>query len=94
MPAVLLLQALFFCHFDGTPLTRYQFNAVLCKVLTFADVPSYRIRWHSFRIGSASVAATSGVLVDDIRNMGRWRSHAVKSYIRSIPVCSIAEPPC
>ena len=81
-----------FCHFDGTPLTRYQFNAVLRKVLNFAKVPCDHICGHSFRIGSASAAAASGVSIDHIRNMGRWRSNVVTTYIQSIPTCSLAEP--
>ena len=27
-----------FCHFDGSPLTRHQFNAVLRKALEFSDL--------------------------------------------------------
>ena len=50
-----------FCHFNGTPLTRFQFNAVLQKSLRFAQVPSDHIRAHSFRIGAASSAASAGI---------------------------------
>jgi hypothetical protein len=28
-----------FCHFDKTPLSRYQFNAVLKKALAYSNIP-------------------------------------------------------
>jgi hypothetical protein len=28
-----------FCHFDKTPLSRYQFNAVLKKALAYLNIP-------------------------------------------------------
>ncbi len=78
-----------FCHFDCTPLTRFQFNAVLQKSLKFAELPGERIRAHSFRIGAASSAVSRGVPMDQVRRMGRWRSNAVATYIRPIPSCEI-----
>ncbi len=80
-----------FCHFDGTPLTRFQFNAVLHKALRFAKVPGTQIRGHSFRIGAASLAVTMGVPMGEVQRMGRWRSDAVATYIRPIPVCAIPD---
>ena len=78
----------FFCHYDGSPLTRYQFNAVLKKVLQFANLDGERISGHSFRIGAASVAYGTGVPPEEIRAMGRWRSNAFSSYVRPVPICS------
>ncbi|XP_060569268.1 uncharacterized protein LOC132727718, partial [Ruditapes philippinarum] len=43
-----------FCHFDGSPLTSYQFNAVLKKAVKFIGLDNSKIRSHSFRIGLAS----------------------------------------
>ena len=41
-----------------------------------------RIKGHSFRIGAATTAASLGFTEDQIQRMGRWRSDAVKKYIR------------
>ena len=83
-----------FCHFDGTPLTRYQFNAVLRKVLSFTDTPEGRVKGHSFRIGAASTAASMGISVEQISSMGRWRSPAVTTYMRPVPTCSFLTTSC
>lgn len=82
-----LSQGSFFCHFDGRPLTKFQFNAVLRKVLRFSGLDELRVRAHSFRIGAATTAAAVGVRVSDIQSMGRWRSDAVHRYIRTATIC-------
>ena len=73
-----------FCHFDTSPLTKYQFNAVLKKALAFSGLGESHITSHSFRIGAATVAFERGVPQNVIQQMGRWRSDAVFSYIRPI----------
>ncbi|XP_038057145.1 uncharacterized protein LOC119728820 [Patiria miniata] len=78
-----------FCHFDGSPLTAYQFNAVLKKALTFCGKGDLHYRPHSFRIGAATTAYELGVPSTDIQQMGRWRSDAVLTYIRPMPVVTI-----
>lgn len=78
-----------FCHFGGTPLTRYQFNAVLQKALGFSGLGNLRIRAHSFRIGAATVAHSLGVPLEEIQRMGRWRSDAALTYIRPEAVCTL-----
>ena len=75
----------FFCHFDGSPLTQYQFHAVLRKVLVHLGLEGTRITSHSFRIGAASSASHLGVALDDVQSLGRWRSNAFLSYIRPLP---------
>lgn len=72
----------FFCHADGTPLTRYQFGAVLRKVLAFTGLKAAEYGTHSFRIGAATSAAIRGVSEEKIQDMGRWRSEAYRTYIR------------
>lgn len=71
-------------HFDSTPLTRYQFCAVLKKALAFCgeDMAGCHYRSHSFRIGGATEAAKKGVPEDAIKQWGRWTSNAFGSYIR------------
>jgi len=70
-----------FLHFDGSVLTRYQFNSVLQKALKFCDVTDH-IRYHSFRIVGATELARIGVPDSDIKSWGRWSSGAYLSYIR------------
>ena len=76
-----------FCHFDGSPLTRYQFSAVLRKILSFRGLHEYKYRYraHSFCIGAATAAFELGVPAVDIQRMGCWRSDAFFSYIRPAP---------
>ena len=68
-------------HFDGSYLTKFQFNAILRKTLQFCGVTD-RIRFHSFRIDRASELARKGVLDNDIQKWGRWASDAYSSYTR------------
>lgn len=70
-----------FVHFDGTNLTRYQFNSVLMKTLKFCNITEH-VRSHSFRIGGASELARRGVPDNEIKLWGRWNSNAYSSYIR------------
>ena len=70
-----------FVHFNCQPLTQYQFNAVLKRLLSLGGIEGV-IRSHSFRIGAATFWSQK-VSDDKIKEMGRWsqssRSH--KSYI-------------
>ncbi len=81
------LQGSFFCHFDGSPLTQFQFNAVLKQVLVFSGMGDAHIRAHSFRIGAATTAAAAGIPLTDIQAMGCWRSDAVLRYIQPGATC-------
>ena len=66
-------------HFNGNPLTRYQFSPILAKC---SNVLNGRFRSHPFRIGAAIEAALRGVPDDVIKQWGRWKSGAYASYIR------------
>lgn len=81
-----------FCHFDKSPLTRFQVQSVLRKSLLILGQQCSNFSTHSFRIGSATSAAANKVPEDILKVMGRWRSNAYQSYIR-IPchdiICSI-----
>ena len=70
-----------FVHFDGSMLTRYQFNSILQKTLAFCDIKDH-IRSHSFRIGGATELSRMGVKDNEIKQWGRWASSAYESYIR------------
>ena len=71
-----------FVHFDGKPLTKFQFQAVLKKAAVVLHWDATRFSSHSFRIGAATTAASNGVALSLIMRMGRWRSQAVTAYIR------------
>ena len=71
-----------FCHFDGTPLTRTQFVFILKKCLLIIEIDPKRYSSHTFRIGAATNLAVDGASAGVIRNVGRWKSNAYKSYIR------------
>lgn len=69
-------------HFDGNPLTRYQFSTILGKTLKFCNINKGHFRSHSFRIGAATEAAMRGIPDTVIKQWGRWKSGAYTSYIR------------
>ena len=75
-----------FIHFGGSPLTRYQFSALLKEGIKAMGLSPAEFSPHSFRIGAATSAAVGGIPIDRIMTMGRWRSSAVNSYIRPLKV--------
>lgn len=79
-----------FIHFGGSPVTVYQFNAVLQKALGAAKVSSNHLRGHSFRVGAASQSSKLGFSDEEVQEFGRWESKAYKSYIR-IPTVQLAK---
>ena len=72
----------FFRHLSGSPLTRYQFVAVLKSVLQAVGVDSTLYSSHSFRIGAATSASLAGISDEKIAQLGRWKSDSFKTYIR------------
>lgn len=74
--------AAFLCHFDKSPLTRHQLQAILRKAATTAGLDSRLYTPHSFRIGAATAAAAAGCSPEQIMEGGRWRSSAYRTYIR------------
>lgn len=71
-----------FCHLDGSPLSSFQFNAILKKTLKFCGLQNRYFKSHSFRIGGATSMFTEGYHADNIKHTGRWRSNVYKRYIR------------
>lgn len=71
-----------FIHFNGSPLTRYQFQAVLKKSVHHLGWNTTGFSAHSFRIGKTTQAFLDGVPMATIMKMGRWKSGAVHRYIR------------
>ncbi|XP_077110356.1 uncharacterized protein LOC143766488 isoform X4 [Ranitomeya variabilis] len=72
----------FLVHLDGSPLTRYQFQALFSKCLTASGVPVRDYGTHSFRIGAATEAAKAGLPDSEVQRIGRWRSACFSRYIR------------
>lgn len=71
-----------FLHADGTPLTSFQFAAILKKAVAAAGFSTTGKTTHSLRIGACSMASARGITDAQIKQMGRWTSRAYKSYIR------------
>ena len=72
----------FLIHNCGSPLTRYQFHAVLKKAASFLGWPIDKFASHSFRIGATTTAILNGASERQIKQLGRWKSAAWKSYCR------------
>ncbi|XP_076077485.1 integrase/recombinase xerD homolog [Mytilus galloprovincialis] len=71
-----------YCHFNGSPMTRYQFSGILKQALGYIGFDQSKYGTHSFRIGSATSATMLGFSDEKIKVMGRWSSDTFKSYIR------------
>ena len=69
-------------HFDGSPLTRYQFQAVLKRAARYLGWNTSGYSSHSFRIGAATTAALGGMPQETIMLKGRWKSSALQKYVR------------
>ena len=71
---------------DRRPLSRtYLVQAVRSAMASLEGVDLSRYCGHSFRIGAATAAARAGAPDSMIQTLGRWKSSAFLSYIRSPP---------
>ena len=68
---------------NGTPLTRVQFKTLLSATLKRAGLDDTKYNTHSFRIGAATSAKMAGITDLHIQKLGRWKSLAYQSYIRT-----------
>lgn len=68
---------------DGTSLSRERLVAAFTQALTLAGIDAAGYKGHSFRIGAATAAARAGVPDSLIQTLGRWKSSAFLSYIRT-----------
>lgn len=73
---------LWLLHADGSPLTQFQFGAVLKQCLRKLGLPCEKYGAHSFCIGAATCAAASGLPAAAIQELSCWKSKAFKSYVR------------
>ncbi len=75
-----------FIHFDGEVLTKFQVNRVLNSCVVTVGLDPDDFSPHSFRIGAATSAAMQGIPEETIKNYGRWKSQAVRGYVRASQV--------
>ncbi|XP_077863357.1 uncharacterized protein LOC144346474 [Saccoglossus kowalevskii] len=71
-----------FCMPDQQPIKRDYFMLKFNAGLHFCGLSPQYYKGHSFCIGAASEAASSGLCDAQIRSLGRWKSDAFKLYTR------------
>ncbi|XP_061194816.1 integrase/recombinase xerD homolog [Saccostrea echinata] len=71
-----------FQFMSGEPVTHHFISQQLCKLVSFIGLDPKLYKGHSFRIGAATHAASLGFSENYIQKLGRWRSNAVRRYIR------------
>lgn len=70
---------------DGRYLTRQRLCSLLDSVLTKLQIDSRKYNTHSFRIGAATTARQANIPDALIQLMGRWKSNAYLTYIKTPP---------
>lgn len=71
-----------FVHGGGGPVSRASFSAMMLKALQVANVQTSSYSTHSFRSGGATELFMNGASEQQIKNQGRWKSDAYKTYVR------------
>ena len=74
---------------NGTPLSRGRLVSHLHEALSQVGINVNNYSGHSFRIGAATAAAKAGFSDSFIQTLGRWRSSAFTTYIRT-PATALA----
>jgi integrase len=65
--------------------TREYVTSNLRRLLTRAGINAENYSGHSFRKGAATDARAAGLTENDIKTLGRWKSHAWKVYVTQHP---------
>ena len=73
----------FFRFSNGQPLTKAKLTDHIQQALCSLGLPYQDFTGHSFRIGTATMAANAGLEDSVIRTLGRWNSSAFLVYIRT-----------
>lgn len=68
---------------NGTPLSKSLLVKHLREALQKAGISTENYNGHSFRIGAATAAARAGLNDSLIQSLGRWKSSAFTTYIRT-----------
>ena len=71
-----------FQFIDGVPVSYSYVSDNLSKAISFIGLNPANYKNHSFRIGSATLAAQLGYSENVIQSLGRWNLNAVRKYIR------------
>ena len=73
----------FFIFSDRTPVEPKHFHSILKKLILLCRLNPALYGTHGFRAGRGSDLLKMGVSVETIRKIGRWKSTAVYTYLRS-----------
>ena len=73
----------FFIFSDNSPVTPLHFRLMLKRLLAFNKLDSRLYCTQGFRAGMATDLLEQGVSVETIRNLGRWKSNTVYTYLRA-----------
>jgi len=74
-----------FVQKNGVALTRQSFSLELETIFRKLQLRYNGFNTHSFRIGAATTAKEAGISDLHIKMLGRWRSDAFQSYVRTSP---------
>ena len=75
---------LLYCGGRFNPLSREQLTRALSMLLQLAGYDQHSYASHSFRIGTATMAATAGLPAWLIKAIGRWSCEAYQTYIQCL----------
>ena len=67
---------------SGSPVTHKLVSTNLANILEFIGLNSKHYKHHSFRFGGTTHLANLGFSETYIRKIGRWKSNAMRRYIR------------
>jgi len=84
------VQGPLFINQKGLPVLRSDFCKMLCSVIQLCNLDPKRYKGQSFRIGTATHAAEQGFSDTKIKQLGRWKSHDFKTYIRITSLESVS----
>ena len=73
----------FFIFCDRSPVTARHFRNIIKSLLHHNNLDSKLYCTHGFRAGMASDLLEKGVSVETIHKLGRWKSNAVYTYLRT-----------
>jgi hypothetical protein len=68
--------------YNNKPVTRSFFNNAFNDALKMANYNLGNYKTHSFRIGAATHCLIKGYSMEQIQQMGRWKSNAFQRYFR------------
>ena len=78
----------------GRPLSQVDLVAAVCQALAADGLDVSRFNGHSFRIGAATTTAQVGIPDSVIQSLGRWKSSAFMTYVRTLLYLCLPVFPC